>query len=134
MVTITTDMLTQARAAQESIMDASVIVESGPGTVVFDPDTGAELLVPDPPLYTGPGKVQALNKDARTVIAGAQDVTVADHVCVVPWTVTGVTPDTRIIVVASPDPYLVGRTLTVKGVSGNDMVTARRLVCILNQD
>lgn len=114
-------------------MDATVVVESGPGRYVFDPATGAEVFTPDPPLYDGIGKVQAITqRDSKTVTAGTQSVTIADHVCVLPWHVTDIPPDTRIIITESPDPFLTGKTLTVKGVSGNDMVTARRLLCILN--
>lgn len=123
-------MLAQARSAQESLMDATVIIAADGGEWVFQ--DGAEVFVPAPALYEGPALVQALSREAREIVAGSQDVTTADHAVKVPWTVTNVEPGRNITIVTSPDPFLVGKTLTVTGVSGNDFVTCRRIRCILN--
>ncbi len=127
---MTDAMLAQARSAQEALMDSTVTVEGEGGEWQFT--GGTEVYVPASAIYTGPALVQALSREAHEVVAGSQDVTTADHVVKVPWTVTDLHPGVKVTVVASPDPFLAGKVLTVVGVSGNDLATCRRVRAILN--
>lgn len=114
-------------------MTSTVKVYDGEGRWVFNPATKTEEWVDGATVYEGPGLVQALSRrEAHSTVAGAEQVVTADHVVKVPWTATDVAPGVKVLVVECSDLYLQGKTLTVSGVSGNELVTCRRVVCVLD--
>lgn len=123
-------VLDQARTAQESLMLSVVTIRDGAD--VFDPDAGTETWIPGDTVYDGPANVQALTREAREYVAGAQAVSTSTHAVKLPHTAAQPLPGHRVDVTASPDPFLVGKWLTVDAISGNDFVTARRVLATLN--
>ena len=129
---LTTAMLGQARAAQNTLMTSTgTITRPGNGWVYVD---GAEQREPDETIYTGPLRLQRASS-AGFVQAGAETLPVAAYVAAVAWDVTGIAVGDVVTVTASDDPAADGRRFTITDVELNAFaVTARRFHCELLND
>lgn len=122
-------LLARGRAAHEEIMPDTVRVVRD-GEAVLDRATGH--LVPPAPvvLYTGPARVKPARAEGREVTAGERVVVLGRYEVALPWDVEPalpVRPGDRVVVDASPDARMVGRSLVVVQVQYAAHATAWRL-------
>lgn len=79
----------------------------------FDPVTGTytpTLTV----VYSGPCRVQSTGVGDQVVVAGGQAVSLRTMKITVPWNVSDVALEDRVVIDQSPDPALVGAELVVR--------------------
>lgn len=87
---------------------------------------------PGPPvvLWSGPCRVQPQSRSgAQVVDAAGEQVTLSGYQVTVPISAGQVVVDDLVLITASADPQLVGRTLRVTDVSYGDLQAERHLDC-----
>lgn len=96
------------------------------GAIVLDPDTGQNTQTWTT-VYTGACRVKP--RAHREAEFGEHEVTLHQHVVVLPWDATPeIRREDRLTVTASDDAWLIGRPLEVIAVGHAGSATARRLV------
>lgn len=104
-----------------------------PGPPVFDWSTGSETSGTPVELYSGPARVKPFGRGVGTgVQAGEREVILRDYVVALPFAAVPsngetVRPGDQVLVTASPDPRLAGRTLWVTDSQLNGQATAWRI-------
>ncbi|MFE6866013.1 DUF6093 family protein [Kitasatospora sp. NPDC057692] len=125
-------LLARGRAAHEALMVDTVRLVR-PGAEVYDPVTGATVQPDSRVLYgPGPGRVRPAAALAEDVQAGQRAVVLGRYEVALPWAALPVggerpVPGDQVLVDASPDVRLVGRTLWVTSVSESSTATAWRI-------
>ena len=122
-------LLASGRAAHEELMLDTVRLLL-PGQPAYDPATGQTGHPPGTVLYDGPARVKpsiAVSEDAQV---GQRLVVQRRFEVALPWSAAAaarVVPGVQVVVDASPDPRLVGRTLRVTSVAESATATAWRI-------
>lgn len=105
-----------------------------PGT--FDPDTGKTPVVPYPPYYTGPSRIQAMSTTAQQALSAEEQIARLSYLVTVPWDGAGGPDDFAVddlahvdAVDANGDPTLVDRELTLTSVVRGSLTFERDLIC-----
>lgn len=118
-------------AAAAMTADCELRDPSTPGQETFDPATGQTTVVPAPPVYAGPCRVQALSSRDRPVDVVGEQVTTPPYLVQLPVDAPDAGEDWPVRVTACPDdPHLVGRTLTVRSVAYGPQRFTRDLYCV----
>ncbi len=107
---------------------------------VFNPVSGTRPITPHPVFHTGPCRVQVLGSisgQVSTPVTAEQEISTINYRVSVDWdAVTSGADDifvddlvTFSAVGRNGDPTLVGRTLTVRGITRGSLVWSRALTC-----
>lgn len=105
--------------------------EDGAPEWIFNPDTGTEARNHGTRTATATARIQRLLSEAETA-AGEQDVTSRRYLVALPWDASTVTTRSRVKVLASGDPLLDGRFLSVLDAQGGSLRFERHLICLDN--
>ena len=116
MIPLTEAERAQIQADHEAFMTSTVTIGTEVAWV-YDDTTGTEARTVAEPYYDGKAKVQSAQRASSATEAGAQALTLAQVTVVVPASVSQVGPGHDVLVLASPDPALVGANLTVQSVA-----------------
>ena len=118
----------QGRVAAESLMVDACIIDR-PGAEVLNVTTG-QMETTYAPVYTGKCRVQQVGTQAGAPNAGEHQFVIVGHVVQLPIDATAYAVADRVrLTVATLDPALVGRTLTVTSLTTKSHATMRRLIC-----
>lgn len=99
----------------------------------LNPSTGVLTDGPDTAKFSGACLVRPASSVARIPVFGDEQVNVLRYHVFVPYTVTDVEPDDRVVLDSvTYDSALEGQTLRVVAIEGDSYNTKRRLICELN--
>lgn len=116
------------RVAAETLFVDACIVDR-PGEPVLNTTTG-QMETTYAPVYAGRCRVQQVGTQAGNPNAGEHQFTIVGHVVQLPINATAYAVNDRVrMTVATLDPALVGRTLTVTSLTTKSHATMRRLIC-----
>jgi hypothetical protein len=120
----------RGRRLAESLMSSVCTIRArATGEPTTDPVSGQVTVPLGAVVYSGPCRVRPTGTQARTVDAGAAELSTFDYLVSVPFSVTAVMEGHRLTITASPDPALVGVEVEVQKVDRGEHITARRLSC-----
>jgi len=128
-MSLDTTLARAARSEQRLWRSQCTITRPGPGPRVLDPVTLQYSTPPVGVVYAGICQVRPMRRDRdEEVQVGEEAVALALYVVKVP-TDTPAQRDDTVLVTATNDPALIGRTLAVKEIPMGDWTACRRLVC-----
>lgn len=115
------------QAQAEAMMVDSCTIRRVTGTTT-NPTT-LEVVPTYATIYSGKCRVQLRDTAATQAEAGELNHAAVRTIVQVPMTVTGVAVDDEVLIAASLDADLVGRTFRVRGLFHKTHATARRIEC-----
>jgi len=117
------------RVAAESLMVDACIIDRPTGEPVLNVTTG-QMETTYAPVYEGRCRAQDVGTQAGSPNAGEHQFVIVGHVIQLPIDATVYAVGDRVrMTVATLDPALVGRTLTVTSLTTKSHATMRRLIC-----
>lgn len=118
----------RGRTAALSLMVDACIVDRSTAEVLNE--TTGQMETTYVPVYTGKCRVQQVGTQAGSPNAGEHQFVIVGHVVQLPIDATAYAVNDRVrVTVATLDPALVGRTLTVTSLTTKSHATMRRLIC-----
>lgn len=136
-----TAVLANAQTVVEDLMTDTCLITVAPDGVrddTLDPATLELTPTGRPKVYQGACKLNARNPSGQTsqiaVSDGGEDQWAGRYTLAVPLTALEVPPGSDVEILASRDPWLVGKTLRVIAATGGTFKLSRRIECELRED
>jgi len=118
----------EGRVAALALMQDACVIDRPTGEALNE--TTGQMETTYTPVYTGKCRAQDVGTQAGAPNAGEHQFVIVGHVVQLPIDATVYAVNDRVrLTVATLDPALVGRTLTVTSLTTKSHATMRRLIC-----